>query len=187
MHEPSGTTIPRETVVVRPARSADLDAMAAIERVSFPTPWSRSLLASEIAQTTAAVYLVATIDDAVRGFIGMWYALDEAHICTLAVATDQRRRGLGELLVLAALGRAIELGAEAVHLEYRAGNEPAARLYEKLGFELVGRREGYYSDTGEDAILARIDGLDDPAAREWLVQSWARWRRERSLNATLMW
>ncbi|MGC9318844.1 MAG: ribosomal protein S18-alanine N-acetyltransferase [Armatimonadota bacterium] len=168
-------------VVLRTADRDDLDAIAAIEHVSFPTPWSRSLLASELSQTDS-IYLVATIDGRVVGFVGMWHVMGEGHICTLAVAPEHRGRGLGELLVLGALDAAVEVGAEAVHLEYRAGNKAAAQLYEKLSFRRVGRRPGYYSDTGEDAVLARIDGLCEPEGSARLDNAWARWRRERSLR-----
>lgn len=178
----NASTGPQESisVEVRRAQAGDLDAICAIERVSFPTPWSRALLAGELHQPDTT-YLVAVIEGEVVGFVGMWHVLDEAHICTLAVAPKWRRRGLGELLVLAALERAVARGATAVHLEYRARNRPAARLYNKLGFELVGVRKGYYSDTGEDAILARIDGLDTAQGRALLDAAWERWRREKNM------
>lgn len=168
-------------VAIRNATSADLNAICRIEQVSFRTPWSRTLLANELAQGDS-VYLVAGIAGDVVGFVGMWYMLGEAHICTLAVTPERRGLGLGELLVLAALEEAAELGADAVHLEYRVSNACAASLYEKLGFRRVGRRRRYYSDTGEDAVLARIDGLTDPEGRRLLREAWERWRRERGLR-----
>ncbi len=180
MHD-AGSVEEQTEVVVRRAGPSDLYAIATIERVSFPTPWSRSLLADELRQADSS-YLVATIDGAVAGFVGMWHALDDAHICTLAVVPDRRGQGLGELLVLAALRQAVAVGADVVHLEYRAGNEPAARLYEKLGFAPAGIRPQYYSDTGEDAVLARIAGLATPEGRARVEAAWERWRRERSLR-----
>ncbi|MGD9496706.1 MAG: ribosomal protein S18-alanine N-acetyltransferase [Armatimonadota bacterium] len=168
-------------VILRRAQMHDLDEIAAIERVSFPSPWSRSLLAAELRQADAT-YLVAEIAGEIAGFVGMWHVLDDAHICTLAVAPRWRGQGLGELLVLAALRRAIQVGADVVHLEYRVSNTTAARLYEKLGFARVGMRPGYYSDTGEDAVIARIAGLATPAGQRRLDEAWERWRRERSLS-----
>ena len=168
-------------VLLRRALPADTEAIVAIERVSFPTPWSRALLAHELRQAEN-IYLVAEIGGEVAGFIGLWRVLDEGHICTLAVDPGHRRRGLGELLVLAALREAAGSGSNAVHLEYRVSNRGAASLYRKLGFERVGLRQGYYSDTGEDAVLARIEELSTEAGREKLDAAWERWLRERCLQ-----
>ncbi len=176
----SSRAVPTE-VVLRRARQSDLKTMCAIERASFPTPWSERLIAGELRQPDAT-YLVATLDDEVVGFIGLWHVLDDGHICTLAVDPQHRRRGLGELLVLAAMRQALEIGADVVHLEYRVGNEAAARLYDKLGFERVGVRERYYSDTGEDAVLARIDGITTAEGRARLDQAWERWLAERGMT-----
>ena len=53
---------------------------------------------------------------------------------------------------------------ELVFLEVRPTNAEALRLYESLGFQVIGRRKGYYFDTGEDALVmeARLAG-DGPA------------------------
>jgi ribosomal-protein-alanine N-acetyltransferase len=168
-------------VVLREAEPADIEAIAGIEEASFPTPWSRALLDSEI-RDSEGTYLVVEFAGDVAGYIGLWHIVDEGHICTLAVDPERRGGGLGELLVLAALRKAVQLGSNEVHLEYRVSNERAAALYRKLGFDRVGVRHGYYSDTGEDAILARIGGLSTPAGRERLDSAWQRWRRERCLQ-----
>jgi len=181
MHDPLSPCAEPTEVVLRPAMDADLPALVAIEEASFPSPWSEKLLGGELRQPDAS-YLVAVIGDEVAGFVGAWHVLDEAHICTLAVAPAFRGRGLGEVLVLAVLEQAVRRGGTMAHLEYRTGNEPAARLYEKLGFSRVGIRRGYYSDTGEDAVLARIDGLAGRAGRALLDAAWERWRRERGMR-----
>lgn len=170
--------------MIRRARPHDLDAVVAIEEKSFPTPWSRSLLASELDQP-GSIYLVAEMDGEVVGFVGLWHVMDEGHICTLAVDDGSRGRGLGELLVLTALDAAVEVGSDAVHLEYRVGNDPAAKLYAKLGFERVGLRRGYYSDTGEDAVLARIRGLSTDDGQHRLREAWRRWENERGLQVAV--
>ncbi len=170
-----------DEVVIRRARVLDLDAVVQIEAASFPTPWSRALLASELEQP-GSIYLVVEMGGAVVGFIGLWHVMDEGHICTLAVDPEQRGHGLGELLVLAALDAAVQVGSDAVHLEYRVGNDAAAQLYAKLGFERVGLRAQYYSDTGEDAVLARIRGLSSSEGRAHLREAWQRWENERSLR-----
>lgn len=183
MHEAADRTTDDE-VLLRRARPDDLDAVVAIEQQSFPTPWSRGLLESELDQP-GSIYLVAELDDGVAGFVGLWHVMDEGHICTLAVDPDYRGRGLGELLVLAALDAAVDVGSDAVHLEYRVGNDAAAQLYAKLGFERVGLRAGYYSDTGEDAVLARVRGLSGNDGRRRLQHAWRRWENERGLQVAV--
>ncbi len=87
------------------------------------------------------------------GYGGMWLMVDEAHVSTLAAHPDWRGQGVGELLLLAMIDRAAEIGAAVVTLEVRVTNKPAQSLYRKYGFEVAGRRKGYYSDNGEDALI----------------------------------
>jgi ribosomal-protein-alanine N-acetyltransferase len=89
----------------------------------------------------------------VVGYGGLWLMVDEAHISTIATHPDWRRRGIGELLLLAMIDGAAEIGANIVTLEVRVSNVAAQTLYRKYGFEIAGRRKGYYSDNGEDALI----------------------------------
>ncbi len=89
----------------------------------------------------------------VVGYGGMWLMVDEAHISTIASHPEWRRRGIGELLLVAMLERAAEIGANVVTLEVRVSNAAAQSLYKKYGFRVAGRRKGYYSDNGEDALI----------------------------------
>lgn len=171
-------------LVIRRAGRADLEAIWPIEQLSFPTPWSRGLLASELARGEA-LYLAATVEEQLVGYLGLWYGADEGHVCTLAVHPDWRGRGVGEALMLCALEQAVALGADLVGLEYRVSNDAAARLYQKLGFVALGRRRRYYHDTGEDAVVAAISGLQAPAARERIKSARERWEQERELELVI--
>jgi len=104
------------------------------------------------------------------GYGGFWKMLDEMHISTLAVAPAERRRGIGELLLIAMIEAAQESGAKLITLEVRKSNESAQALYRKYLFEIVGERTRYYSDNGEDAWIMTTpeittasfnDGLDE--------------------------
>lgn len=99
--------------------------------------------------------LAVQVDEPVPvvGYGGLWLMVDEAHISTIASHPRWRRRGIGELLLLAMIDGAAEIGAEVVTLEVRVTNVPAQTLYAKYGFEVVGKRKGYYSDNGEDAYI----------------------------------
>lgn len=89
----------------------------------------------------------------ILGFVGLWFMVDEAHIVTIAVAESQRRRGLGEMLLIAAIELAQRRGQEAMTLECRVSNTAAQALYEKYGFRRVGVRKRYYTDNDEDALI----------------------------------
>ena len=87
------------------------------------------------------------------GFLGTWYAADQAHIVSVGVADGCRRRGIGELLLIAAVEHAIARETETITLEVRKSNAAARALYEKYGFTEQGIRKKYYSDNREDAVI----------------------------------
>ncbi|MFQ6059038.1 MAG: ribosomal protein S18-alanine N-acetyltransferase [Anaerolineae bacterium] len=95
----------------------------------------------------------------VLGYGGFWIMAGEAHISTIAVAPEHRRRGIGELLLVTMLDRATELNAEVMTLEVRVSNVAAQSLYRKYGFQPVGRRRGYYSNNREDALIMTTERL----------------------------
>jgi ribosomal-protein-alanine N-acetyltransferase len=82
---------------------------------------------------------------------------DEAEILNIAVRPGLREAGLGSHLLGMILQISAKMGMKAAHLEVRASNVPAQRLYAKFGFEQVGVRPKYYPDTGEDAFLMTLD------------------------------
>ena len=101
----------------------------------------------------------------VVGFIGVWLLADEAHIVTVAVRDGHRGRGVGELLLIAAIETALRERQAVVTLECRVSNAVALRLYEKYGFERVGLRPRYYSDNHEDAYVMTVGGIEEAAYR----------------------
>ncbi len=140
-----------EPFVLRPMMEADLAAVAAIEEPSDLPRRSPEARREDLGdEHTRGVVLEA--GGAVVGVGSLWLAPDEAHITSLAVAGEARRRGHGRRLVTALVALAGSLGAEAVTLEVRASNEAARALYSGCGFEEVGERRRYYPD-GEDAVI----------------------------------
>jgi len=89
----------------------------------------------------------------ILGFVGLWLTVGEAHIVTLAARQGHRRRGLGELLLIAAIEVALAHRQQVMTLEVRRSNEAAISLYEKYGFSRVGVRRRYYTDNREDAVI----------------------------------
>ena len=99
--------------------------------------------------------------DLIVGFLGAWYAADEAHVITVGVRREYRGRGVGELLLIAVIEQARARGASIVTLEVRPSNLAARNLYAKYGFDATGVRKGYYVDDREDALIMTAGPIRD--------------------------
>jgi ribosomal-protein-alanine N-acetyltransferase len=104
--------------------------------------------------------------ESIVGYAGMWLMLDEAHVTTIAVDPAYRGEGLGELLIVSLLERAMELSANETTLECRVSNHVAQALYRKYTFRDAGIRKRYYSDDGEDALIMTTQPLDSAVFQE---------------------
>lgn len=140
-----------------------LPELHAIEQDSFSDPWSLGQFIEELGKAEAD-WLVALDDGIVVGYAGVQMLVDEAHITNLAVAPAARGRGIGSALLARLLGAASARGARLVTLEVRENNVEAERLYRRHGFQAVGRRPRYYTDTGEDALLMTLELEGGPGA-----------------------
>ena len=135
----------------------DLDEVLAIERQSFTMPWSRGAFLYEMQQNRVARCWVMREGGHIAGYICLWEIADEIHVTNVAVDPAYRRRGIGRALVGGVLDDARERRLRLIVLEVRPSNLEARRLYESFGFRVVGRRRGYYYDTGEDALVMEAD------------------------------
>ena len=132
----------------------DLDDIERIERESYPTPWSRSMFAGELAKPSSlSLGAFDRETGELVGYLVISRYVDAWHVMNVAVAPEYRRRGIAAAL----LGRLFELTAgderRGFTLEVRVSNEGAIRLYERLGFRSRGIRRGYYTDNREDALI----------------------------------
>jgi [ribosomal protein S18]-alanine N-acetyltransferase len=142
----------------------DLDTIEEIERASYPTPWSRSMFAGELAKPSSVC--LGAFDgesgDALVGYAIVSRYVDAWHVMNIAVAPAHRRRGIAAAL----LDRLFDLTSgdarRGYTLEVRVSNEGAIKLYENLGFRRRGIRRGYYTDNREDALIM----WRDPVGRE---------------------
>lgn len=146
---------------------ADIDGVMVVERLSFPTTWSRQAFLHEITANRHARYFIARVGRQVVGYGGMWLILDEAHVTNVAVHPDWRGRHIGEALMRALIRCARSYGITRMTLEVRVSNQVAQNLYTKLGFRPAGIRKGYYTDTREDALIMWLDPIPDPGPGEW--------------------
>ncbi|BAS28667.1 ribosomal protein S18-alanine N-acetyltransferase [Limnochorda pilosa] len=149
-------------VAVEPMRLRDLGDILKIERLSFPTPWSRYAFLSELLENDRAYYLVARAFPVGQprprrarpvGYAGVWLVLDEGHVTNVAVHPDFRGYGIGRTLMEAVEDLVREKGGKRMTLEVRRTNLVAQTLYRSLGYKSAGVRRGYYRDNNEDAFI----------------------------------
>ena len=99
------------------------------------------------------MFLVVEEKGRIQGYCGLLTVLDEGDVTNVAVRRDRQREGIGNFLMESMIRLAEERGITMIHLEVRAGNETAIRLYERQGVVRDGLRKGYYTDPTEDAVL----------------------------------
>jgi [ribosomal protein S18]-alanine N-acetyltransferase len=140
---------------IHPLGLTDLDQLMAIEVYSFPTPWKRSMYEHDLLSNNfSRFYCVKRWpENELTAYIGSWFIYNEAHIGTIATKREHRGLRLAEQLIAYTAFQALNERMEYIVLEVRASNQSAIRLYTRLWFEQVGLRRGYYTDTGEDALL----------------------------------
>jgi [ribosomal protein S18]-alanine N-acetyltransferase len=139
-------------VEIRVLELSDLNAIEVIEQKAYPTPWSRSMFASELAKPTSICLGAFEGQDLVGYVINSRY-VDAWHVMNVAVDPEHQRRGVATRL----LRRLFELTHDderrGYTLEVRVSNEGAIELYAQLGFQPRGIRRGYYTDNREDALI----------------------------------
>jgi [ribosomal protein S18]-alanine N-acetyltransferase len=155
-------------ITIRPLSYSDLPQVIAIERRSFPTPWSLAMFVLELSKPSGVC--LAAVErppapaadgdgrrpararrDKVVGYLICSRYDQVFHLMNIAVDPAVRRHGLGATLLRAMIDRAGP--EEAYTLEVRTSNAPAIALYERFEFRSVGTRPRYYTDTGEDAMI----------------------------------
>src|ERR1700694_504688 len=156
----------RQRTVIEEMTLDDIPAVQAIEQDIFLSPWPRNAYRRELQQNQLATYIVLREDEDIIGYAGLWKMHDEAHVTTVGVRRGDQGKGYGMALMLALIQRAYEMESRWMTLEVRASTFGAMALYEKLGFKVIGRRRGYYTDDGEDAVVMWSDSLLSPAFRQ---------------------
>jgi [ribosomal protein S18]-alanine N-acetyltransferase len=159
----------QSSAAIRPLNYSDLPQVLAIERRSFPTPWSLAMFVLELSRPSGVCLAMTEVEQVVvdggseggrraraaqqrlLGYVICSRYADDWHIMNIAVDPTARRRGLATALLEELFARA---GRERAYtLEVRTSNDPAIALYKKFGFRASGIRPRYYQDTGEDALI----------------------------------
>lgn len=138
---------------IRPLELRDIDAVVAIEREAFTTPWQAETFAGLMDREAVELTVMVDADDEVVGYSVLWCILDQGELANIAITPGWRGSGLGARLLEHVLAVAARRGVEKIFLEVRASNEAALALYRRYGFEQAGRRAGYYEQPREDALV----------------------------------
>src|SRR3981081_4107139 len=173
----------RQQLVIELMREADVNTVQEIDREIFATPWPRNAYYRELASRASAHYVILRhegmvegielpkhfrspdLDPTIVGYGGMWRMYDEAHVTTIGVRRDLQHHGYGRILFAGLVQASYDMGAKWITLEVRTTNDNAMKMYEAFGFKVIGRRKGYYTDNGEDAIVMWSDSIHSPRFR----------------------
>ena len=138
---------------IRAVSLDDLDDIIEIEKLSFVSPWTKRLFEETLISPISSSFIMKK-DRVTLGYIILYSVADEAHILNIAVHPQYRGKGCASSLIKHVLDYFEE--KKDVHeffLEVREGNMGAIRLYQRFGFEMIGKRKKYYSETNEDALV----------------------------------
>lgn len=141
-----------DAITFRRATETDIDAVLKIEYAAFSHPWTRGIFLDSL--KSYEVWLMFEGSQQVgHGVINV--IIDEAHLLNITVKPESQGRGLGLRLLEHLMARAAQLKAGECFLEVRSSNQAAYRLYERYGFNEIGRRRDYYPAPGgrEDALV----------------------------------
>ena len=134
--------------------SADhLDELERLERICFSRPWSKRMLGEELENQCAAFLMAEDEDGKVLGYAGLLVMMDEGYITNVAVFPEYRRMGVAAKIIEVYMNFAKANRLAFLTLEVRPSNAAAIALYQRFGFEEVGRRKNYYDLPKEDALI----------------------------------
>ena len=146
-------------------RRRHLRGVLRIEQQVYPRPWTFGLFLGEIGQRgQPALPRGPGGHPRSSATPGMFRAVDDGHITTIAVDPAWHRHGIATRMLLALARGAVDRGCRNLTLEVRMSNSGAQALYQRFGFVPAGVRKGYYPETGEDALVMWANDVDTPSS-----------------------
>ncbi len=140
-------------IEIREMLVSDIDAVYEIEKEQFVVPWTKDSFKKDLCENFCANYFVATIDDVVVGYLGIWHVITEGHMTNVAVSKKHEGKGIGKMLIERMIDFATSKEMIGITLECSTVNEKALYLYKKYGFIIEGERKNYYEVTNEDCYI----------------------------------
>jgi len=141
-------------MTIEQMKSSWVTQVAQLEKDCFRDPWSEKSIAGEL-NNPLSLWLVAVDGGRLLGYVGSQTVLDETDMMNIAVAKEDRRRGVARALILELVNQLAQQGSRSLTLEVRASNQGAIALYQSLGFVQTGRRPNYYRNPREDGLILR--------------------------------
>lgn len=150
----------RIIIKIKPMQKDDLDEVLKIEESAYGEHhWSKDSFYGELSNNLAHYYSAFDVDGNLIGYAGSWRVIDEAHITTIAIKPEFRRKKIGEALLNKILEDCYKNEIKYITLEVRKSNIAAIGLYEKYGFKSLGVRKGYYQNNNEDALIMWTENI----------------------------
>ena len=147
-------------IKIRRMTIQDINSVVQIEAESYGEHhWSRESFFNELSNNLAFYFCATDEENNLLGYVGTWQIMEEAHITTISVKPEYRRRKIGEALLHYAIENCYENGIKYITLEVRVSNKKAINLYEKYGLKSLGTRKGYYQDNNEDALIMWTENI----------------------------
>ncbi len=177
-------------LAIKPLTLSQVPEMLALDQICLGGFWTEEGYLREINSPKSSLLALYLLDSKSRerkyrmiGMACLWSIVEEAHITLLGIHPDYRRQGLGQLLLFTLLEDAIARQLEWATLEVNVNNAAAIELYQKFGFQVAGKRKGYYQPAGDDALVLWLKGMQQPKFKSDLAQWQQKLRDRLSRNA----
>jgi ribosomal-protein-alanine N-acetyltransferase len=136
---------------------ADIPGVLEIEQNSFDFPWSESMFIDQLMLRDIALKLVAVHHDGtVVGYVIVWFERKDSHILNIAVGEKWRGKKIAKRMLDTVIVLSLNNGCNRIYLEARKSNSYALAFYKRNGFNVIGEQEGYYEETGENALILEL-------------------------------
>ena len=157
--------------LIRALCHSDLEQLMAIENDSYEFPWTQPIFRDCLKAGYGCYALIN--GEEMEGYAIISSAIDEAHLLNLCIKPACRGQGLASLVLDHVLCEMELRGIDRCFLEVRPSNKSARKLYQQMGFRVIGRRPGYYpaADGREDAWVMICHLTDRPRPEYELPQS----------------
>ncbi len=147
-------------IKIRKMEKDDLSQVLEIEAQAYGEHhWSRESFCNELENNLSVYYSALDENDNLVGYLGAWLIFEEAHVTTIAVKEEFKKRGIADTLMLMLIDECYKNMVKYITLEVRVSNVPALGLYAKWGFKDIGVRKGYYQDNNEDALIMFTENI----------------------------
>lgn len=146
--------------VIRRMKKQDVEEVVKLEAMSYGEHhWSKESFYNELDNNLAHYYCAVDTEGSLLGYGGCWHIFEEAHITTLSVHPDFRKKGVAQKILFQIIEDCYKNKIKYITLEVRESNVAAISLYEKNGFKSIGTRKGYYQDNNEDALIMFTENI----------------------------